>query len=381
MRRARARRHLVKGHSMSITVAVTPLADPRRRGELFGSGYRDEIAVTDAAYRALFDSHDICPADVRRIAEESLAALTEWSPRLVDEIEGVAAGSSLPLWRVAALNARSEILATSTEGPSNECSTSVFVSVEGTPRTIQTWDWIATLQHSKAVWRYETDDIRGGTRTVTTFTEIGVLGKIGLNSGGLGLHFNLLQHDADGTRGAAQTAGVPVHLIARRILDEASTIDEAAAIAASARVSASVALTVVEHHDGADAAVLEVSPAGTVVLRTDDAGFVQHTNHFLDPGLATGDRLRAIDDDTAHRYDALVARRARLRGAEPADRAAALTMHDADGAGLCAHADLSQPLRLHWQTLATVCLDLEHGRMLVHDGTVCSSSLDDWLIV
>ena len=52
---------------------------------------------------------------------------------------------------------------------------------------------------------------------VKTFSEPGMPAKIGLNSAGLSINFNILHHTADSALG-----GVPVHVVARRILGYSS---------------------------------------------------------------------------------------------------------------------------------------------------------------
>jgi isopenicillin-N N-acyltransferase like protein len=151
-----------------------------------------------------------------------------------------------------------------------------------------------------------------------------MLAKIGVNDAGLAVLFNILHHEADGSG-----AGVPVHAIARRILDAASTVDDALDIARSAPVAASSALTVAATSPGSDAATsrdsvaaasresdvaasresvapaspgsdaatspgsdaatLEVTPAGVGVARHRADGWLLHTNHLLDPQFAAGD--------------------------------------------------------------------------------------------
>ena len=80
-------------------------------------------------------------------------------------------------------------------------------------------------------------------RTVKLFSEFGMLAKLGVNSAA-GLHFNILHHASDN-----DSAGVPVHAIARRLLEDATTVQEAIDIARTARVSASTVLTVFTRHD------------------------------------------------------------------------------------------------------------------------------------
>lgn len=238
----------------------------------------------------------------------------------------------------------------------------------GPPRTIQTWDWYDHLSGNVATLELAP---RPG-RTVRVFTEFGVVGKIGLNSAGLGLHFNILRHADDG--GAP---GVPVHVVARHILDEADSVDAAAELAHSAPVSASTVLTVAAW-DGerATARCLELSPAGVAEIDPDPDGVLRHTNHFLDPRLAEGERLATDDPTTFARLSLLEERTADLHAAADATaRATALVDH---ASGLCCHPEPDAPFDERWETLATLSLDLEAARLHVHEGGPCGIAAGTW---
>ena len=209
----------------------------RPRGTAIGGAWRERITAGWESYERLFAAAGAGSGLQREVAERSLDRTRSWAPALAEEIDGIAAGAGLEPWRVAALNARTEILAAAGAATAGECSTFVLAPPGGgPPRTIQTWDWYEALRDNMLLLTVATGD----GRTVHLFTEFGIVGKIGVNDAGLGLHFNILHHRDDG-RGA----GVPVHVVARRILDEAATVEEATAIARSATVSASTVLTVV----------------------------------------------------------------------------------------------------------------------------------------
>ncbi|NUR82989.1 MAG: peptidase C45 [Nonomuraea sp.] len=349
---------------MTMTVFASPPLPGAARGEHLGASLRGEIQATLESYLRMFAAYGLDSRLVRDVGLRTLDEAAAWAPGLAEEVTGVAKGAALEPWQAAALNARSEVLAHARMPLPGECSTAVHVPPGGPPRTIQTWDWYDSLADVKLIWQ---------AGAVKTFTEYGVLGKIGVNGAGIGLHFNLLQHEADGQRD-----GVPVHLVARRILEEATTLDEAEEIARSARVSASVALTVVSRWG---ARALELSPAGfaRVARRTD--GMVLHTNHFLDPGLARGERLGAADPDTYARHDSLVRRAPGLRAPGLAERAAALIEHREDGAALCCHPEEGAPPQERWQTLLVIGLGVERGTITFHDGSPCTATGDGWIRV
>ena len=186
------------------------------------------------------------------------------------------------------------------------------------------------------------------------FTEFGTAAKIGVNDAGVGLHFNILAHRTDSDQG-----GVPVHAIARRILDEATSLQEAGKIAASAAGSASTALTVFELHDvDSRAASFELSPSGMGTVVPDEDGWLFHTNHFLDPELRNGDTMPA-ESTTAERYQHLNTVRGTLAGLNPVDRTRAACGGEGEKAAICMTPDTSKPLIERWSTLLTVGVDVK----------------------
>jgi isopenicillin-N N-acyltransferase-like protein len=356
---------------MTVPVHISTEDDGRARGRALGDTWRADIQATWAGYERFFAVHDLDRDVVRTVGEHTLETVAAWAPQLADEIAGIAEGAALEPWQAAALNARSEVLARYRPSTPGECSTAVHLPAGAPPRTIQTWDWHDRMGAVTLVRGY----VPRPGRTVKTVTEFGMLAKIGVTSDGVGLHFNLLQHDTDGTGG-----GVPVHLIARRILDEAGDLDEAEEIARSARVSASVALTVVTY-DGTQAqgCTLEVSPAGVARLRVRPDGFLLHTNHFLDPVLATGERLGPVNPDTYARHEELERRTSALCAGDIADRAAALVQHQEDGSALCCHPTGDDPITSRWQTLLTVGLDVDQGALVLQGGNPCTHSRQGWV--
>jgi isopenicillin-N N-acyltransferase-like protein len=350
---------------MTIPTHTSTEIDPKARGREFGARWPAEIAATVEGYAALFDGHGATPEQVRGYGEDALRRTEDWAPALADEMSGIAEGSGLAPWQIGTVNARTEILAALGTTGEGECSTAVVLPSGGAPpRTVQTWDWHPHLRDVPVLWAYEP---RPG-RAVATFTEFGLLGKIGVSSAGLGVHFNILRHTSDNAR-----IGVPVHLVARRILDEATTVDEAAAIARSALTSASTAITVIT----ADAAAtLELCPDGVAVVPADSV--LLHTNHFLDPALAAGERLGVDRPLTYDRLAHLHARADDLAAVDVTARARTLLSHGPDGAPVCAHPDSSAALHERWETVATISLDLKAAALAVHEGGPCRISAATW---
>ncbi|NEE00198.1 C45 family autoproteolytic acyltransferase/hydolase [Phytoactinopolyspora halotolerans] len=349
------------------------------RGRELGAAWRTEIWGAFAAYLELFQAHGATADQVRSWSMRAIDRLADWAPDLADEIAGVAGGASLKLWQVGAINARTEIIAAARIAGAageteTECSTAVTLPGNGSPpRTIQTWDWNERMRETPVVLAYDlTPD-----HSVRALSEFGMVGKIGVNSAGLGVHFNILRHASD-----HEEIGVPVHAVARRILDGATDIEQAEEIARSAELSASTVLTVVTF-DGTRGRVrgLELAPAGVGTVDADDDGVYVHTNHFLDPSLSDGERLAPERPNTYDRLKHLRSRAEELGSAELMDRVEAMRCHADDGAPVCAHASADDPFELRSETLATVSLDVAGFRLSVHRGGPCQVTADTWQVV
>ncbi|WP_067184327.1 C45 family autoproteolytic acyltransferase/hydolase [Microtetraspora niveoalba] len=376
----------------SRTHLLVEETDPRRRGHERGRRLAPEIARGWRTYSQLFEVAAAARGvtlDVPALALRTLAATRAWAPELAAEIEGVADGAGVPLWVAAALNARTEILAVAGTPRAGECSTVVRVG----DRTLggQTWDWHEELADG---WHVQT--VRGDEVAFTGITEHGILAKIGLNEAGVGVLFNILGHVDDGAD------GVPVHLVARRVLGGARSYAEAVAILTAAPVSASTVVTVVT----ADrAACVELSPAGAAVIPpgpvtpegphgsddqggsdgvggSDGAGWLVHTNHFVAPALAEGEFRGRAEPETYDRERLLAGR---IRDGHPfddaGDLAALLTAHPGDGAEVCCHAPADGRLGTRWASLATIVVEPGAGRLMLHDGTPCSARPSTWTTV
>lgn len=350
-----------------IRTHSSPPATPRDRGLAFGAAFEREIRRTAEHYRELFSSVAGRAVDPAEFGPAALAAIEAFSPDAADEIHGIAEGAGLDAGTVAALNARTEVLASLGARLRGECSTVVTIDPSGAraPVTLQTWDWVDVFVDDWLLWSIEHPD---GT-VVHTVTEFGILGKIGVNNHGVGVHFNILHHERDG-----DGIGVPIHVLARTVLDRARHIGRALDLVGSAVTSASSALTLVgADAEGASALSAELSPVGPRFVLPDDDGLLIHTNHFLDPNLARDDREPRVGPDTWLRYSTLRGRLAGRRDLGLAELTGAMTSHHGGGGALCCHPEPDAALAGRWQTLVTVSLDVAAGTLSVLDGGPCDA--------
>jgi isopenicillin-N N-acyltransferase like protein len=209
---------------------------------------------------------------------------------------------------------------------------------------------------------------------VHTLTEYGILGKIGVSSAGLGLNLNILHHGGDG--GPFE---VPVHVLARAVLDAPSGVGEALATIGAAGASASSALTVTSADGGEPVALTaEVFPGGPRFVLPGPGGLLLHTNHFLDPHAAQHERGNQLGAGSYLRYAVLQRRLARRSGDDTAGVLAAMHSHAGGSGAVCCHPDPAAPLGSRYATLATVSLDVTRGAMSVLAGGPCSPGGIAW---
>ncbi|HET6174760.1 MAG TPA: C45 family peptidase [Gaiellales bacterium] len=301
----------------ALATLRTDAVDPRERGRVAGAALAERSALCLAAYLPLFADlgHDL--EAVRRFGERVLERVEGWHSPLADELAAFAAGARLEPELVAALNGRTELLALA------ECTTVGRCESQEGPWLAQNWDWYADAPERCVVWSAA---VEGGR--FATMTEAGILAKVGVSTRGVAVALNILYHASDG-RGEL---GVPVHLVLRRLLGEAGSVDEAWALLRETPYSASSCITVVDAEGGG--ACFELSPAGVARVEPRD-GLLAHTNHFLDERLAR---------DEAEQPEAwMPGSRARLATAEHAapallaDAIGLLGDHTSDPQAVCRH--------------------------------------------
>jgi len=305
---------------------------PRERGEAFGRAQREPVAATVALYRRMFE-------DTHGIDAREAGAQVQLDEPEREEIAGIAHGAGVDEYELRAANARTEILAG--KGPT-ECT---VIGAGGL--LAQNWDWHPDARRSTVLWTVIHEH-----GWFTTLTEAGMLGKIGLNDRGLGVGLNLLRTTADGGLG-----GTPVHLLLRRTLQHAGSVEEALDVLTAARTTASSAVTVATP---GDVATVELSPGGANVIR---GAVGAHTNHFLVAPRRGRDTMPEESPSTLPRLET-------VRNQPLLD---ALRSHDGHPKGVCRHLDSLEPWAEQTETIASVVMDLARLRLHVAPGHPCST--------
>lgn len=335
----------------------------REAGVQRGQALESTLAGAYEKYAELFGILGVGEEQERRGAETVLSTLREWRPAILEELEGIAAGSGLELHQVVALNARTEILALSGRA-SHECST-LTAQFDGTRHGVQTWDWHIELD---PFWH--TQIIDGPGLTFAGLTEQGIVSKIGVNEAGLALHFNILGHTGD------SPAGVPMHVLSAVVLSECATVEAALELIRSTPIASSSAFTMI---DATTAVSVEMSPAGVFVIEEAD-GSVQRTNHFQHPTPLAGQKSELYEPETSQRLALVRERLAAARPESTADMVSLLCTGPGEPPLTCVP-DMSLNYGDRWATLATVVTDPGAPRISILSGRPTDAEAGDWTVL
>jgi isopenicillin-N N-acyltransferase-like protein len=318
------------------------------------------VANTAAVYRRIFEEdRGLGPSDIGERGRDAQARIGAFRPALAEEIEGIAAGAGQAPELLFAINARTELLAGGQVAGTGECSTVAVLDAGRRSGVLaQNWDFHPDLAASRVVWSMAHAD----GRTHTTFTEAGIVAKLGTNSDGVALAMNFLATERDGG-----LDGVPVHVLCRAVLEEARTVAQARDLITATPRSASVCLTVAgpDGDGGVGASAFELWPGGTLELDASDDGWLVHTNHFL-AGVGARDTLVAgpSGPSTRGRLERLVAA---LEGDRAPGAEAIVELLKSRGGPattpiFCADVP-TDPWLVRCATLATLVFEVPGGRM------------------
>ncbi|KAL8841482.1 MAG: hypothetical protein Q9170_000945 [Blastenia crenularia] len=184
-------------------------------------------------------------------------------------MQGLATGAGVPFLSILALNVRTEIAF----GMFSDGCTAFSWKHGDTSILAQNWDWRQEQKENLIRLRIDRTD----QPSIDMITEAGIIGKIGLNSAGVGVCLNAVR--AKGV----DFSRLPCHLALRKCLDSTRR-EEAVAALQHAGVASSCHILVADPHGGSG---LECSAVDLVVLPMSSKGVVTHTNHYIDehPGV------------------------------------------------------------------------------------------------
>jgi hypothetical protein len=201
---------------------VTCAGSPGERGERHGEALRGLIAEGLGKWaESIASAHGVAPdAYISRFVQgtDFLPAIQRWTPELLDEIEGIARGSTQPWPWIYAYNLLDEEWTWARNqkaGSAPGCTVAGFASEDGLPVLAQTMDIPNVHDGTQTVLRLEPDD----SPAALIFTHAGMIGLTGCNEYGLAVVVNNLD-----VLPASRT-GLPVAFVVRGILAQRTLAD------------------------------------------------------------------------------------------------------------------------------------------------------------
>ncbi|MCU5772980.1 C45 family peptidase [Erwiniaceae bacterium BAC15a-03b] len=196
---------------------------PHERGRQYGEAARERIHAGVAIYGDQL-SELVSVQQKSRILDDFSAIVRQFDADYLAEMEGIAAGASVPLEAIVMINARTEVVAKARllseqreihdDSIEDGCSGAVILPQRSSHGKLihgQNWDWRAECAETSVVVKIRRDD----GPDVLTFVEAGGLARSGLNSAGLAITANYLRCERD-----YRKFGVPISLIRRKALEQ-----------------------------------------------------------------------------------------------------------------------------------------------------------------
>jgi isopenicillin-N N-acyltransferase like protein len=341
--------------------------DHRTAGELIGEAARELIHESIAYYE---EHHEVMAGKSFREAEEEAGAYLEcsrrWLPQIVDELEGMAAGSGVPVSKLAVPNLGEELTCSDEEmlrddaGDQTRHCTSLALVGPGTTLLGHNEDWYSGDTPRNVLLRLRLQD---GTRIVA-ITPACLLAATGINSHGVATGANTVFC-------TDQRLGVPNNFVRRWVLesDSLETARERACLPARARGA---------NHLMADAngRIWDVETSATADVTLESGSRFVHTNHYLHDSMLRYEMALPLDDSRDRFARACELLDAGLaRGEDPFELAqAVLEDHGHAEHAICSHEDESLPPGQRSSTTASMIWDL--GAQVAHvcAGPPCESA-------
>lgn len=335
---------------------------PYDRGFQYGSQAKRQIDNTVAAYRTIFQKNvQTNWESARKIASGYIPIVESFDPEIMEEIRGIAAGSGYSVEDVMALNVRTEIMLVA-RAVLSECTALAATrpaTQNGHTLIGQNWDWVPALAESCILLVVK----QPRKPTVVTFVEAGLVAKVGCNSAGLGLCVNVIVCDRDKT-----AAGIPVHVMIRRVLDS-STLSEAIDVITHSQRAGSLNY-VLAQGDKIVNVEAAAGPPGLIDRQSPESGILAHANHFASPRLSVRDE--ALWPDSFQRHSGTMARLDESKGRiDVQTLQRILRDHTNFPDSVCRHQNPAQEPERRLETHGSVIMDVSEGVVYFADGRPC----------
>ncbi|TRX91061.1 hypothetical protein FHL15_008043 [Xylaria flabelliformis] len=258
-------------------IEIKCTGSPYEIGVTHGITAKEKITGSIDFYTRLFQtSCSLTWPEVRQEAATYVQPLETITPRYIEEIKGIAEGSDSSFLDILALNIRTEIMfgLFSDVGkdvarvPSDGC-TSLGWLTESRSFLGQNWDWMVEQGRNLVVCHVSQPGT--GIPDFSMVTEAGIIGKIGLNSEGVGCCLNAIK-----CRGV-DPSKLPIHFALRKVLESPSRV---AAVEAIKQVGVAGSGHILIG-DATGSTGLECTSKWVKEVTMDDSKRVCHTNHLI----------------------------------------------------------------------------------------------------
>lgn len=341
---------------------VEAKGSPYEIGFAHGEQAKEKIKLNIKEYNDMFQLWSGLDWEQAKVRSERYRKHIEMEePDLLEEMQGIADGAGLEINDIITLNARSEVVFAQTSGACTAFTVTPEASANGHVLIGQNWDWRAPILDGLIILKI----YQANKPSIFMVTEAGILGKIGMNSAGLGLCFNALvvQGEPD---------GLPLHIVLRRILN--SYLLNHAMDAINSYKVAGPANYMIAQRDGC-AIDVEKTP-NYWDYHFNDTGILAHTNHILSQRLATqvkdlgADRLA----DSFVRYHMMAKMLNREKGNITVEYLMkCLRSHHQFPEGICHHVNPVAKPANRFMTCFSIIMDLNTSEVWLTLGPPCES--------
>jgi isopenicillin-N N-acyltransferase-like protein len=343
---------------MKAVPLIQVKGSPRQRGREQGEGAREQIGRMVACYQEFFPAASGMSWEEGLVASRKFLAYAEGAfPHLIEELQGIAEGASVPFQDVWLLNCYEGV--TDMAGDRGGC-TCLAVREEHTDAghvlMAHNEDWVS--QDRENVYLVQAQPTEGVPFLGMSYGAL--LVNIGLNAEGIGVAINSV-YPTD------SQVGVPRIVYSRAVLD-ARTVGEA------------IGACLVSDRDGGYNYLLADANGELYNVETSakkhrllygDEGWLVHTNHYLSPSMqAVEQKGRYIGSHVRyHRAQRLL--RQRLGAVSVTSLQELLRDHVNLPNSICGHEDVTEPPHERAQTIISLVMNLTTRTLWAAPGPPC----------
>ena len=338
-------------------------------GYQHGAGAAKEIDATYKYYMTSWRSQSgIEEKEILEKANAFLPFIENLDGRFVDELKGIAKGSSLEFSKILALNCRWELnyeyLADMNEANGGCTAFAMIPEATKNHHTYvgQNWDYKPPLNGLSILLKIEQPD----RPSLTMITEAGIIGHKGFSSSGIGLCVNFIKLDTD-----TFTPGIPFFIKMRYLLEQ-PTIDACLNFLRK-NTGPNSGNILIASREGI-AADIECNPKGMNIIHP-TKGILVHSNHFQILPDRNKDIGCMLLPDTFNRTNRLGKHLVECKAITTSE-AIEIGLRDHSGLpnSICRHPDESTAVESRWETLISFYVDLDEENLKFTVGSPCLST-------